>query len=100
VFVSLGLGSVIASAVEITPWLTTISHHKGTVFTAVGALLAVNYVLAVERPRRMRCAPGELCHVDSPAMRINRAMFWASAAIYFVAIAATYIAVLWLRVRS
>jgi len=88
------------SAFEVAPWLIEGGRHKTAVFVGVGAILLFNYWLAIERPRRLNCAPGELCNVDSPDMRINRAMFWASAAIYFVAVAATYIAVLWLRVRS
>jgi len=98
--VSLGLGSVIVSAIEIAPWLATFSRHKTAVFAAVGALLGVNYWLAVERPRRLDCAPGEMCHVDSPAMRVNRVLFWSSAAIYAAAVTATFIALLGLRVRS
>jgi hypothetical protein len=100
VFVSLGLGSVIVSAIEFAPWLVTVSRHKGAVFVAVGALLALNYWLAVERPRRLNCAPGEICHVGSPAMRLNRAVFWTSAAIYAAAVATAYLALLWLRMQS
>ena len=45
-------------------------------FGASGALLALNYWLVVVRPRR--CAPGELCHTDSPLMRWNRRVWWVS----------------------
>ena len=96
-FVSLGLGSVIASTLEVAPWLMTIGRHKGEVFLAVGSLLAFNYWLAIVRPRRMNCAPGEVCHVDSPAMRFNRVMFWFSVAIYTSAVAFTYAALWWVR---
>jgi len=47
----------------------------------------------------MNCAPGEMCHVDSRAMRVNRALFWTSVVIYAVAIAITYGALLWLRMQ-
>jgi hypothetical protein len=57
-------------------------------FSVSGALLAVNYWLVVVRPRR--CAPGELCHIDSPLMRWNRRAWWASAAVYVIALALTY----------
>ena len=70
------------------------------VFVTVGALLAVNYWLAVVRPRRMNCAPGELCHVDSPAMRINRALFWLSLVIFAGAVTFTYAALWWVRMQS
>ena len=57
-------------------------------FSASGALLALNYWLVVVRPRR--CAPGEVCHVDSPLMRWNRRVWRISGAVYVVALALTY----------
>jgi hypothetical protein len=95
--VSLGLGSVVAAAVESAPWLAAVGRHKGAVFLGVGALLTLNYWLAIVRPRRQGCAPGEACHVDSRAMRVNRALFWTSAAIFTVAVTLTYGAIWWLR---
>jgi hypothetical protein len=73
-FVTLGLGSVIASAVSAAPWLAVISRHKNLVIGVSGTLLALNYWLVIVRPRR--CAPGEVCHVDSPLMRWNRRVWW------------------------
>ena len=75
----------------------TIGRHKGEVFLTVGSLLVFNYWLAIVRPRRMNCAPGDVCHVDSPAMRFNRVMFWASVAIYTSAVVFTYAALWWVR---
>ena len=97
---SLGLGSVIVSAFEAAPWLIAISHHKAAVFASVGALLALNYWLAVVRPRQMNCAPGEICHIDSPTMRINRVLFWVSVGIYAGAVTFTYAALWWVRMQS
>ena len=57
-------------------------------FSASGVLLALNYWLVVVRPRR--CAPGELCHMDSPLMRWNRRVWWVSAGVYVTALALTY----------
>jgi hypothetical protein len=57
-------------------------------FSVSGALLALNYWLVVVRPRR--CAPGELCHIDSPLMRWNRRVWWVSAAVYLIALVLTY----------
>jgi hypothetical protein len=99
VLVSLGLGSVIGSAFEAAPWLMQIGRHKTAVFVAVGILLTLNYWLAIVRPRRMNCAPGEVCHVDSPAMRVNRALFWVSVLIYAGAVAFTYAALWWVRMQ-
>ena len=87
-FVTLGLGSVIASAVSAAPWLAVISRQKNLMFSVAAALLALNYWLVVVRPRR--CAPGELCHVDSPLMRWNRRVWWVSISVYVVALALTY----------
>jgi hypothetical protein len=95
VFVTLGLGSVVASAVSAAPWLAIISRHKELAFGASGFLMALNYWLVVVRPRQ--CQPGELCHVDSPLMRWNRRVFWASAGIYVTALVATYGSLLWLE---
>ena len=97
--VSLGLGSVIVSAFEIAPWVAAISRHKVLVFASVGALLALNYWLTVVRPPQMNCAPGEICHVDSPTMRVNRLLFWTSVVIYVSAVMFTYAALWWVRMQ-
>jgi hypothetical protein len=98
--VSLGLGSVIVSAFEVAPWLMEISRHKTGVFLMVGVMLSLNYWLAIVRPRQINCAPGEVCHIDSPAMRVNRLMFWISVAIYAGAVTFTYAALWWVRMQS
>ena len=99
-FVSLGLGSVIASVFEAAPWVMAIGRHKNAVFAAVGGMLAFNYWFAVVRPRRLDCAPGEVCHIDSPAMRISRMMLWTSVAIWSGAVVFTYAAIWWVRLQS
>ena len=99
-FVSLGLGSVIASTLEAAPWLMAVGRHKASVFAAVGALLALNYWLAIVRPRQRDCAPGETCHIDSPAMRVNRILFWTSVVIWAGAVTFTYAALWWVRLQS
>ena len=96
---SLGLGSVIATTFEAAPWLMAIGRHKIGIFIAVGALLAVNYWMAIGRPRQMNCAPGEVCHIDSPTMRVNRMMFWASLAIYAGAVLFMIGALIWIRLQ-
>jgi hypothetical protein len=63
--------------------LAVVSSHKNLVFAVSGALLALNYWLVVVRPRQ--CAPGDVCHVDSPMMRWNRRLFWLSAGMYAIA---------------
>jgi len=88
------------SAFEVAPWLIEVGRHKTAVFVSVGAILLFNYWLAIARPRRLNCAPGEVCHVDSPAMRLNRALFWTSVAVYAGAVAFTYAALWWARMQS
>jgi hypothetical protein len=97
VFVSLGLGSVIATTFEAAPWLAVFGRHKAAMFIAVGLMLALNYWLAVMRPREMECAPGEVCHVDSRPMRLNRALFWTSVVIWAGAVVFTYAEIAWVR---
>ena len=96
-FVSLGLGSVITSAIDVVPWIAVPSRYKGVVFTLVGVMLAFNYWFVIMRDRRSECRPGEACHPDSAAARGNRVLFWISVAIYVVAVSATYGALWWVR---
>jgi hypothetical protein len=58
------------------------------VFGAAGLLMVLNYWLVVIRPRY--CAPGEICHMDSPLMRWNRRLYWTSAVIFVSALVLTY----------
>jgi hypothetical protein len=58
-------------------------------FAASGGLLALNYWLVVVRPRR--CAPGELCHPDTPMMRFNRRVLWLSVVVYLAAAVLTFV---------
>jgi hypothetical protein len=86
--VTLGLGSVIASVVEVAPWFATVGRHKPLLFGGSAVLLVLNYWLVVVGPRA--CAPGQLCHMDSPFMRFNRRLYWISIALYCFAVAITY----------
>ena len=60
--------------------------------------------LAQDSPIRLEakfdCAPGELCHIDSRAMRFSRKLFWLSVTIYVIAVTATYAALWWVRMQS
>lgn len=97
---SLGLGSVVASTLDVAPWLAVVGRQKSIIFPAVGALLAFNYWLVVVRPKTMNCAPGDVCHVDSRASRLNRAMLWLSVLIYGMALAMTFGAQWWIGLES
>jgi hypothetical protein len=93
--VSLGLGSVVASTIASAPFLSAMSRHKGWVFLAAAAVLATNYWIAIRRPARLACAPGEICYVDSGAMRTTRRLFWTSVVIYAGALVLGYGAQFW-----
>ena len=77
-----------ASFIEVAPWFVEVQRYKAAMFAASAGVLGVNYRLVVERPRR--CAPGELCHMDSPFMRFNRRLFWLSVALFVIALALTF----------
>ena len=91
---------MVATTLETAPWLMVIGRHTGAVFLGVGGLLVLNYWLAVVRPARVNCAPGEACFVDSPAMRLNRRLYFLSVAIHVGAVIFYYGALLWVRMQS
>jgi hypothetical protein len=82
------------------PWLVVITRYRGWVYVGAGALLALDYWLIVIRPTRTDCAPGDACHVDSPAMRFSRYAFWTAVVIYIGAVSLGYGALLWLRLQG
>ena len=77
-----------ASLIETAPWIVSLERHRPVLFGASGAILALNYWIVVVRPRQ--CAPGELCHVDSPFMRFNRRLYWTSLVLFAAALLVTY----------
>jgi hypothetical protein len=84
-----------ASFIEAAPWIVVLERHRPVLLSVSGVLLALNYWMVVVRPRR--CAPGELCHIDSPFMRFNRRLYWMSLALLVVALTVTYGSLLVLR---
>jgi hypothetical protein len=77
-----------AALIETAPWIVALERHRLVLFCASGTFLALNYWMVVVRPRQ--CAPGELCHIDSPFMRFNRRLYWISLALFVVALVVTY----------
>ena len=77
-----------ASAFDRAPWLVELQRYKPAMFAASGLVLALNYWLVVVRPRA--CAPGELCHIDTPFMRFNRRLYWISVALFLLSLLLTY----------
>jgi hypothetical protein len=84
-----------ASVIQVAPWAISLERHRTLLFGGSSVLLALNYWLVVVRPRA--CAPGELCHMDTPFMRFNRRLYWASVAVFVIAVVATYGSLLVLR---
>jgi hypothetical protein len=84
-----------ASLIETAPWIVSLERHRLVLFSVSGMLLALNYWMVVVRPRQ--CAPGELCHIDTPFMRFNRRLYWMSLALFAVALIVTYGSLLVLR---
>ena len=77
-----------AALIETAPWVVVLERYRLLLFGVSGVLLMLNYWMVVVRARR--CAPGELCHIDSPFMRFNRRLYWISLALYVAAVAVTY----------
>ena len=84
-----------ASLIETTPWVVVLERQRALLFSVSAGLLALNYRMVVVRPRQ--CAPGELCHIDSRFMRLNRRLYWLSLTLFIVAFAVTYGSLLVLR---
>jgi hypothetical protein len=77
--------------------MAVVGRQKHIIFPLVGVMLAFNYWLVIVRPRRMDCAPGDVCHIDSPTSRFNRIVLWTSVSIYVIAVTLTYGSEWWLR---
>ena len=77
-----------ASVIGVAPWAFALGRYKTVLFSVSALLLLLNFWLMVVRPRH--CAPGELCHIDTPFMRFNRRLYWISAAIFVGAFVITY----------
>ena len=84
-----------ASVIDAAPWFVELQRYKPVLFATSALLLTLNYWLVVVRPRS--CAPGELCHIDTPFMRFNRRLYWASLALFGFALLVTYGGLLVLR---
>lgn len=56
IFVALGLGGAVASAVSALPWLAKLSEYKSITFSLTGAVLAYSY---------WRIHRAELCDLES-----------------------------------
>lgn len=90
-----GLGATVASVLSAAPWLVTLSRHKGWVFAASGALIALNFAYVYALAPRLR-TENQSCPVDEPtacgtADRVSRIVLWISVGIYVVGFCAAYL---------
>ena len=88
--VTLGAGSVMASMVSTAPWLVGLSRNKEWVFMLAGLMLATDYWI-LYRSNAVACQPGGACHIAHPFGRWMRRVFWGSAALYPLGLAAAYL---------
>jgi len=77
-----------AALIETAPWIVILERHRPVLFGVSAVLLALNYWMVFARSRQ--CAPGEVCHIDSPFMRLNRRLYWLSLALLVTALVVTY----------
>jgi copper chaperone CopZ len=90
--VTLGLGAVSASLFANLPFLVTLAHYKGWMFTGSGAVLMLTGWLLFRS--------GRTCPADPEAHRWNVRFFWASTVIWALGFAAAYLVLpiyLWLE---
>ena len=82
---------VAITATPFFPVLQFVLDHKLVAFTIVGVLLSANYYLMYSYIPSKECAPGEVCHVDSPSSRLGRKVLWASVGVYTASLFVTYL---------
>jgi len=92
-FVSLGLGAVVASTVSAFPFLITLSRHKSWMFLGAGALLIGNYFWGYKKIKMRNCEPGTACHPDSALSRRNKVLYLTSWVLYLIAFYIAYLSV-------
>ena len=94
-FVLIGLGATVASALSAAPWLVALSKNKHWVFAVSGALIAANfayvYWLAPRlRARAMACSPDDPAACET-ASRASRVVLWLSGATYVAGFFSAYV---------
>jgi len=94
-FVLLGLGASVASALSALPWLVALSRHKAWVFAGSGLLVAATawyvYALAPALLRRSAACSDDDASACARASRLSRAVLLTSAAIYVVGFAVAFL---------
>jgi len=100
IFVSLGLGVVVAALVSYVPFLVTLSQYKLLIFVGSAVLLAVTAWL-IWRPSRSCPVNPKLAQLCERLTRWNIHIFWAAVIIWSIGFAVTYVVLpLWIWIES
>lgn len=91
IFVSLGMGAVVASMATNLPFLITLSMHKAWVFAGSAILLCLGGWL-LYRPGRSCPTDPELAALCDKAFVWNSRLYWLSVFIWFTGFFFAYIA--------
>ena len=91
IFVSLGMGAVVASVATSLPFLITLSLHKAWVFSGSAVLLCLGGWL-LYRPGRTCPADPKLAEMCENAFTWNCRIYWLSIVIWCVGFFFAYIA--------
>jgi len=90
--VSLGMATVVVSAVSVFPWLVPLTQHKTWLFLGAGVLLGLNFYLVYRASRQMACDVGAGPSGCQVANGWDRVVLWLSAGIYAVGLFMAYLA--------
>ena len=91
-FVSLGAGAVLASAIGFAPWLVVFSKYKLITFVVAGVLLLLAIVM--QKQSRLKECPidSDQAAVCAGSKKINQWVLYFSVAIYITGFFFAYLA--------
>jgi len=99
-FVSLGLGAVVATLISQFPILVTLSQHKVWIFI-ISAILLIVTAWLLWRPSRSCPADPKLAALCERLLRVNKWIFSIAFIIWIVGFVVTYIILpLWVWLES
>lgn len=89
-------GAAVGAFVSTFPWLISISHYKGWIFSAALLLIVLSGILTFRPHGKLACSitGGRGCQTAS---RFSKTMFWISVVIYTIGTFFAYAAVPILR---
>ncbi len=100
IFVSLGLGAVVASLTSTFPWLIWLSLHKSWIFLGSGFILFIAAWL-IYGAKRHCPTDVHLAQLCQRSQRWNKRIFWGSVIIWSIGFFAAFLALplrLWLGI--